>query len=296
MSFLSGGLPGRLVGLEQWCVGYARMSIAQFVADPEAARFHWIKPARSAEILADPFGVETDGKLTIFAERLVHGRSKGQIVRLDADTPAQPAMLRDFHLSYPFIVEENGQRYLVPEQAEHGRLSFYPLEDDQVGAAAAEIEGLEAIDPTLLFHDGLWWLFCTKRRAPNAALHLYFSEKLFGPYRPHAANPVMLDPAQARPGGRIIRLGKTLLRPAQDCSHSYGAALSLCLIELLSPTAYVERIVQRIEPGQLQGGFAEGLHTLDHTENFVIVDTKRHAFSPIAGPLKLADRIAGRTL
>jgi hypothetical protein len=298
MGFLSTGLPGKLMAFEQWCVGYAPITIDRFLADPSAAEFRWLKPPRSTEILADPFGLEQGGQLTLFAERLVHGRSKGQIVRLDttADVPLpELAMAREFHMSYPFIVEDGGRHYLVPEQAESKSLCFYPIEGDTVGAAVAEIEGLDAVDPTFLFHEGLWWLFCTRRRSdPNAALYLYFSERLFGPYRPHAANPVILDPAQARPGGRIIRQGNTLLRPVQDCSVSYGAALSLCRIELLSPTAYVERPVQRLEPGDLQGGFAQGLHTLDHTKNFVIVDTKRFAFAPFAGPIKIADRLAGR--
>jgi hypothetical protein len=291
------GLATKLVGLEQWCVGYARMPIAQFIADPRQAEFHWIKPSRATEILADPFGLERDGKLTIYAEQLIHGRKKGQIVALDEAGEPRPVLAKPFHLSYPFLLEEDGRRYLAPEQAETGNLAFYPIEGDEIGEAAAQIEGLGAVDPTFLFHEGLWWLFCTHRgRGPNHQLFLYFAERLFGPYRAHPANPIVTGAAQARPGGRIIRLGKTLLRPAQDCSESYGAALHLCLIELLSPTAYVERIVQRLEACDLGGGFAQGVHTLDHTEHYVILDTKRFAFSPFAGPIKIVDKLAGRSL
>jgi hypothetical protein len=293
----SPGFATRLLTLEQWCVGYARMPIARFLSDPRQAEFKWMKPERASEMLADPFGIERDGALTLYAEQLIHGRTKGQIVTLREDAAPSAALTQPFHLSYPFLVEEEGRHFVVPEQAESNRLAFYPLEDDRIGAEAAAIENFDAIDPTFLFHEGLWWLFCTHRsRGPNHQLFLYFSERLFGPYRAHPANPIVTGSAQARPGGRIIRLGKSLLRPAQDCSESYGAALHLCRIELLSPTAYVERIVQRIEPRDIGGGFAQGLHTLDHTENYVILDTKRFAFSALAAPLKLVDRIVGRSL
>ncbi len=86
------GFAQKLVSLEQWCVGYVRMPIGRFLADPRQAKFQWIKPERSAEILADPFGIEQDGRLTIYAEQLIHGRKKGQIVALTEDNAPAPAL------------------------------------------------------------------------------------------------------------------------------------------------------------------------------------------------------------
>ena len=285
----------RLLTLEQWCIGWAEIGIAEFLEDPQAATFHWLKPRHNTELLADPFGIEENGRLTILAEHLTYGRSKGRLVQIDAMTPdREPALLlkRPFHLSYPFIADENGRRYVVPEQGESGTLAFYPLEGDTLGAPAAILQGLDAIDPTLLFHDGLWWLFCTRRSTgANTALHLYSAERLLGPYRPHPRNPIVTDPSFARPAGRIIRLNGRLLRPAQNCAQSYGAAITLCEIETLSLTRYAERPGRSLTPRDVTGGYGAGLHTLDHTEHFVLIDTKRMAFAPLAAPIKLADKI-----
>jgi hypothetical protein len=295
---MSASFASRLLTLEQWCIGWAEISIARFLQAPDAVTFQWLRPRHRTELLADPFGLEESGRLTIFAEHLTYGRTKGQLVRIAADAPHDEpglVMKRPFHLSYPFIVEDQGRRYIVPEQGESGFLAFYPLDGGALGAPVAILNGLDAVDPTFIKHDGLWWLFCTRRSmGPNTALHLYFAERLLGPYRPHPQNPIVTDPAHARPAGRIIRLGDTLLRPAQDCVRSYGASITLCEIDTLTPRHYAEHPARRLMPGEVAGGFTEGLHTLDHTEHFVLIDTKRMAFAPLAAPIKIADKIIAR--
>jgi hypothetical protein len=65
----------------------------------------------------------------------------------------------------------------------------------------------------------------------------------------------------------------------------------LCEIERLTTKMYCERHVRRLEPGHIRGGFPSGLHTLDHTLHHVLVDTKRFAPHPFAGPIKLGGRL-----
>ena len=223
------------------------------------------------------------------------GLSKGRLVRIDphaAPSRCAPLLARPFHLSYPFLVEDGAQRYVVPEQGESGTLGFYPLTDNGLDGPAAVIDRLDAIDPTFLRHDGLWWLFCTRASSgPNGPLFLHYAENLLGPYRSHPQNPIVTDRGCARPAGRIIRIGETLLRPAQDCASTYGAAIVLCEIERLTTEMYRERPVRRLEPGHIQGGFPSGLHTLDHTAHHVLVDTKRFALHPLAAPINLRSRL-----
>jgi hypothetical protein len=285
----------KLLTLEQWCIGWARIGISDFLQDPASAQFSWLKPSSPREILADPFGFEENGNLVILAEQLKHGTSKGRLVRIDphaAPSRRAPLLARPFHLSYPFLVEDGAQRYVVPEQFQSGTLNFYPLTDNGLGEPAAVIDSLDAIDPTFLHHDCLWWLFCTHPSSgPHGPLFLYYAETLFGPYRPHPQNPIVTDRGCARPAGRVIRIGQTLLRPAQDCVSTYGAAIVLCEIERLTTEIYRERPFRRLEPRQIQGGFPSGLHTLNHTENHVLVDTKRFAPYAFAAPIKLGKRL-----
>ncbi len=272
----------RLLFLEQWCIGYARLPIAEFLAAPRAAKFTWIRPTSKREFLADPFGLERNGALQILAERLVQGEGPGEIVEI-AERANNLLLRKPFHLSYPFPIEDDdGTVYVVPEQAEAGALSFYRLTKDGLDTQAVSIAGLDAIDPTFLRHDGRWWLFCARGTDPNGALHLFYADRLLGPYQPHKDNPIVRDRSCARPAGRIIHLGEKLIRPGQDCRAHYGAALMLSEIDTLSVDRYRERNVGRITPGDIAGAFADGVHTLDHTPNYVLIDSLRFLFHPLA--------------
>lgn len=290
--------------LEQWCIGWAAGDIDALLRDPQAIDWRWIRPRGTRALLADPFGIELDGRLQIVAERMVHGPSQGELVLIDPTTPtAMPrlALRTDFHLSYPFVVRDGDSLYVVPEQGASRSIRFYRLHLEhgvpRIDAQpAAIIEGLDAIDPTFLFHDQRWWLFCTRNFAADTdtPLLLFHAESLFGPYHAHPANPIVDDRARARPAGRIIRTGARLLRPAQDSSATYGGAIVLNEIDVLSTTHYAERPVGRIEPGQLRGAWRDGTHQLDHTDSFIVIDSKRIAFDPFAWLIRLRLRRRAR--
>lgn len=114
-------LVDKAFSLQQWYVGWAQVPVHEFLQDPGAVRFNWVVPDDKRTFIADPFGVETaQGGLVIIAERLVQGRSHGEIVRIDATgSPRRDWRLllrKDWHLSYPFIVHDAGRRLVVPEQ------------------------------------------------------------------------------------------------------------------------------------------------------------------------------------
>jgi hypothetical protein len=286
------GLLQRLFFLEQWCMGYAAVGIERFLANPAQVRFTWIYPDNSRTLLADPFGLVRGGKLLILAEQLVYGRHKGDLVLIDAKSGTiETCLSRPFHLSYPFIVSDGHATYVVPEQSESSCLSFYRFDSGRLEGPVADIAGLDALDPTFHHHAGRWWLFCARSSAPPDTLHLFHAEGLLGPYHPHPENPIVTDAARARPAGRIIRTDARLLRPGQDCRKSYGAAITLSEIEELSEDRYRERPLQRLEPLLIEGAYRDGLHTLDHTENHVFIDTKRYVFHPLAAAFKLKDRL-----
>lgn len=286
--------------LEQWKIGWSRQSIGEFLAAPSKTRFQWIEGASTGVLLADPFGVEDGEGLFILAERQVHGERRGQIVRFDAHAPARAHTLLDkgWHLSYPFVVTEEGRRYVVPEQGEAGHLAFYTLDENlQVQEdPVAVIEDMAVLDATFLHHDGYWWLFSSRVDdvRPDENLYLHYSQHLTGPYTPHPANPVVSDISRARPAGRVIASEGRLFRPGQDCTLGYGTAVNVSEIIEISPTAYVERPFRRIEPADLDGAFSDGNHQIDHTANYVLVDSKRFVFCWHAWWLKLRVIVARR--
>lgn len=279
--------------LEQWQIGWSKTKISEFLEAPSKARFTWYSPAGKIQTLADPFGIETAGGLDIYAERLVHGKPRGEIVQLSAVEPttASSTLSKPWHLSYPFIVFDDGRRYVVPEQKAAGCLAFYSLDENGAmqGEPVARLEGMPLLDATFLHHDGYWWLFAASPDIDSGqgGLFLYYSRHLTGPYAAHPANPIVTDRSRARPAGRIISLEGRLFRPGQDSTIRYGDAINVSEITEMSTTAYAETPVRRIEPCDLMGAFPQGTHHLDHTANYVLVDSKRVVFCWYAWWLKL---------
>lgn len=290
----------RLFSLEQWGVGWARADILDFVERPGDVDFTWLfRPSRD-EFLADPFGLERDGKLTILAEHLRWGEP-GTIVTVDVANGSgiSEVLNTGRHLSYPFVVEDDGKRWICPEQAEAGRVALYRLLDDSRVAATAEIEllNLALRDPTLLRRDGRWWMFGTvEPSATTQELMLFHAEDLAGPWQPHPMNPIASGFANCRPAGRIISRNGRLLRPAQDSSVTYGGALVLNEIVSLTPAEYREKELRRIFPSELPGAAADGLHHVDYTESYVLIDSKVFRWHPLAWWLKLREKRRQRAL
>ena len=293
-----GQLFRRAFFLAQWQVGWSRIRIGDFIDAPTQATFNWICPEPKEISFADPFGFEIGSGLQIYAERVSHSVMDGRIVRLDVrDNARETAVLaKPWHLSYPFIVEHGQARFLVPEQRNAGHLAFYPLSEDGTveETPTAVLENMAVLDGTLLHRDGYWWLFAASPdiETGNGGLLLFFSERLTGPYTAHPSNPIVTDRRCARPAGRIIDLGDRLLRPGQDSMGSYGEAISLSEITVLDARRYAEHLVTQIRPGDLQGGFPLGTHHLDHTENYVLVDSRRSVFCWYAPWLKLKARLS----
>ena len=142
--------------------------------------------------------------------------------------------------------------------------------------AAILLHDVSAVDTTIFAHDGLLWLFaCVAAPAASAAdeLHVFWAEAPRGPWRPHACNPVVSDVRCARPAGAIQRWGARIVRPGQDCSRCYGGAISFREIDMLSPTAYAEHEIDRLEPGDLDD--ARATHTYAADGRFEAIDLRR---------------------
>src|SRR4029077_4798001 len=162
---------------------------------------------------ADPFPIECDGRLFVFVEDFAHALGYGVIsaVEFGGTGPVgvpRPVLDIGSHLSYPFIFEHRGAVWMVPESVATGTVDLYRAEmfPDRWVKEATLLAGIEASDATLLQHDGRWWMFATVRAggAFSDALHIWSAPDLLGPWRAHRGNPVLVDIATARPGGRIV--------------------------------------------------------------------------------------------
>ena len=79
--------------------------------------------------VADPFLFEKDNKLYIFAEMYKFNRMKGSIgycqIENGKQTKWKEIIHEDYHLSFPNVIEENGEIYLYPESSENNNFYSY---------------------------------------------------------------------------------------------------------------------------------------------------------------------------
>ena len=257
-------LAGRL-GEKQWFIAYRRAGSERLtLISPPAGRFY-----------ADPFLFQRDGRRFIFFEDYDWSSERAAICYVELDESGrhrspQPALSQDCHLSYPFVFEEGDAVYMLPETGgrrtvELYRASRFPGEWTLDRVLLSDVY---ATDATLLRHDGRLWLFVAMAVDGGRAvdeLFLFSSDSLRGEWEPHPMNPVVSDVRRARPGGRILVRDGQLVRPAQDCSRSYGWRLVFNRIEVLNRSEYRERPVSVIEPAQESGNLRTHSYGSDGT-------------------------------
>jgi hypothetical protein len=275
-----------------WRVGMVRAPMAVLLA-PGALERHeitWLEEPQALRFMADPFGVWRDGRLHVFVETYDYRDRHGVIEALtfDADLrllDRRQALSEPWHLSYPFIVEAEGQTWMLPEAHQSGRLTLYRCEDFPARWTPAQVVELDAvaIDATPVFHEGLWWLFYTPagtRAEKVSALHVAWAPRLTGPWTPHAGNPVRFDAASSRPGGTPLVVDGTLVLPVQDCGRTYGGGMRSLRITALTP----DRFEAQADPPMVMpasfGAYREGFHTLSAAGDVTLIDAKRRRTTP----------------
>jgi hypothetical protein len=236
---------------------------------------------------ADPFPLVTDGRVEVLLEGYDYARDRGYLARaaLEGDRIVGP--VRDlarpaWHMSYPFVVEDGAERYVLPEQLQRRRVALYALHGDRLQEAHVLIENFAGVDPTLIRHTGRWWLFAgDAERDDNAEVMLFHASSLDGPWEPHPLNPIVRDIRSARPAGTPFALDGVLYRPAQDCSTDYGARVALARIDVLTTEAYRETVVAHIAP-PAHGRGRHGLHTFSLRDGVCLIDGKDLVVDPAA--------------
>ncbi|MSO99088.1 MAG: formyl transferase [Rhodospirillaceae bacterium] len=269
-----------------WRVGIVRAPLQRLLAlgTLDTQDITWLPEMPSLRFIADPFGVWRDGRLYVFAEIYDYRDRIGKIEVLTFGPDLQLldrriALQEPWHLSYPFIVETDGEIYMLPEAFRSDRLTLYRAAEFPhrwIPVKSIELDQVP-IDATPMYHDGLWWLFyvpATTKLAKFSALHAAFAPHLTGPWTPHPRNPVRLDSASARPGGTPIVVDGTIILPVQDCSATYGGAIRALHITHLSPDSFDAMAGNAIRAPHSAGAYTHGLHTMSAAGHLTLIDAK----------------------
>lgn len=261
----------------------------------------WLPPMGSFRFLADPFGLWRDDRLHVFAETYDYRVRVGAIEVLTYTRDLRlieraPALVEPWHLSYPIMVEDGGETWMLPEAHRSGGLTLYRAAEfpNRWEAAARIALDQVPVDATPFFHDGLWWLFycpATSDADKVGTLHVAYAEQLAGPWWAHPGNPVRRDAASTRPGGTPVVIDGRVMLPVQDCTHTYGGAIRPLFFNRLDPERIETEAGEPIAAPPDFAPYVEGLHTLAAAGEVTLVDVKRTELSPHGLSIEVAREV-----
>lgn len=274
-----------------WNIGFIEQKIDDVIVSTETkVHVHWVKHHYKDRFFADPFILSVDDKIiNVLVEDFPYYHKKGLISLLVIDRKDYRLLERKvilkqpFHMSYPFIQrnEDGSVRWVAPEASASGHLYRYA-----VNPSTHMLEGQKVLmnepllDSTIIKHNGLFWLFCTKKGIDsNRSLYVYYSEKSEGPWTPHKNNPVVEDAAIARPAGYVVEVKGVLYRVIQKCDKHYGEAINVSRIDVCNENEFRETHVKEL---RAQGGeFSGGFHTINGLDGLCVVDGVKVEFRPV---------------
>jgi hypothetical protein len=230
------------------------------------------------EFWADPFLYRYKKDIYVFFENYSYKTKKGKIsvgkVINGIVSDVVDVLNLDYHLSYPHIVEEDGELFLIPETGKNNRLEVYRCVKFPCSweLYATKFEG-ENIADTTYFQDenNERWLFLNKG-AGKAELYIYKIDSLkLNRIESHNLNPVYIDCRKARNGGAIFQFNNSYYRPSQINAYGiYGYGLQISKIKRLNLNEYEEEHVISIEPNFRKNLFA--IHHLCQIDGYFVFD------------------------
>ena len=208
---------------------------------------------------ADSFLYAKGDELFLFYEQQ-HWDNPGRIAMIktkDLKTWTEPQIVlqEPFHLSFPYVFEDDGFIYMIPESQENDSIRLYRansaltsftfvrtlLQQEKKGGIHFNFN-----DSHIYKKGGKYYLFTSYQKDWMYYQELYVTDNLFeGNFVRHQCSPICVDNEYGRNAGSLIEYEGKLLRVTQDCHHDYGDNISLMEIIVLDENNYEERLYRR---------------------------------------------------
>lgn len=272
---------------DHWNIGIINQPIHSILSGDIKNKITWLPDISSNQFSADPFGISVADKDYIFYEHFDYKKFQGQINCLEVSGKKLVKKYENVfpqisgHTSYPYVFECLREIYCIPETQENNKIELYKAVNfpDKWKKVSTLIDNFPGVDSTIIFRDGLWWIFTTKETEnKNKDLYIFYAQNLYGPWTAHQKNPVKSDIKSARPAGTPFIWEKQLYRPAQDCEESYGQGIAINKITKLTTHDWEEETIKFIYPAK-NNLYNQGFHTVSSLGNSMLIDSKKSVFS-----------------
>ena len=274
-----------------WQVGIVPTPVTAFLQPETLPNLHdkitWLPDPGPWRYLADPFGLRRDGLTHVFVEafdyRTKHAVIEHHELGPQLDWRGKTVVLsRPFHLSYPYLIKDGGEVFMIPECHRAGEIALYHAREfpRQWVRETALLPGVPGAEASVIQHNGLWWMFFTivgPKARDQRELHVAHAPRLTGPWQVHPQNPILDDRSGARPGGTpFVADDGELYLPVQDCSETYGGAVRFLRLTDLAPDHIsFEKLSSRLTGDLFSSSHHDGCHTLAKCGDLTLIDTKR---------------------
>jgi len=232
--------------------------------------------------IADPFLYKSNSQIYLFVEEFSFRQRKAHIAVYEVASNSVNrlgiAIREEFHISFPFVFEIDGELFMCPEslsarQVRLYRVANFPLEWELVEILMSDVD---ATDPVIFFRNHKWWLLFTRdlsgRGDSHSILELFSSETLIGGFwKPHPSNPVRFDAVGGRNGGFVDEHGLITRFGQIQGFNQYGKDLCAFRIKEISEECYREEEVPFATPNL--SGRIFGIHHLSSIGSFTAIDT-----------------------
>lgn len=269
---------------EHWTVGISRGNYLD-----DGLQNLTVCPLPKGEFWADPFLYMNpdDQKLYLLIERFPFKQRKGVLACGEVDSQLNVCNMHDilvkpYHVSYPHLITEDNELYMMPESSANSQLEVYHCEKfpDEWSLYSTGFEGQSVVD-TVYYQDknGDRWLFTTITDSDVVmhctVMNIYKIDSLkLKSITPHRQNPIIIDSSIARNGGRIFEQSGHVYRVAQNNVYGeYGHGTSVREIMKLTLEEYEEVEVSFLEGTQVPG--FKFNHHLCQIEGAFVVDLRK---------------------
>lgn len=237
-------------------------------------------PDKAGEYAADCFVWTKENKTYVVYEYYTYSQKKGSILLSEISDNklinTKVLLENETHFAYPFLFEHENKLYVAPENLESGKWNAYEL-NLETGKVSNPITLINEplVDASILEYENKYYVFAGLPKQANEALHIWYSDSIWGPYQKHPLCPVVYNPSSARMGGNFVHHNGEIFRPAQKSDIHYGEAIVWKKIKKLSNTQFEEEEFNT-QYNTFFKEFDAGMHTVSHHKQICVIDFKKH--------------------
>ena len=230
--------------------------------------------------LADPFVIRRNGRDYCFVEEFVEDTGRGRISVFDITelkvTYVGVALEEEFHLSFPYVFEHDGDLFMCPESHEANEIRLYRNTGDILSweLDTVLVRNVSAVDSLIFSQLGMWTLLTSIDETGagdfSTGLWCFQSDQLQSSnWRQQSWKPANVQGECMRNGGLLESDGE-FFRVGQVADFGeYGSRVHISRV-VSSGSRYSEKFSSAVTPRNIRG--ATGLHHISSAENVTVFD------------------------